>query len=244
MRPWIAALLTSLALALPAGASTIDWEGLVPAWDDTDQSGSQSFLDVDGSGVDITVDYTDNMFDRDSVPNIYGPEAPTAQIMGSLRWTNDRDAPYEPSSITITFSEDVYIDLVTVVSLSTIAGLNENLVVEARDQSGMLVAATGYGTNTPGLVQLDVDGDASYHSLGLGAQEAGLYGDTTYDWTQEAIRSITFSGYVTDPGGTTPVLGWSSQGIGDIDFRVVPEPTSALLLGLGLLGLTASRRRR
>jgi hypothetical protein len=245
MRRRIAALILTLAFALPASAAKIDWDALVPGWDDTDTSGSQSFTNVDGSGVDIEVRYTSNMFDNNSVPNLYtAATAPSPEIEGTLRFTNDRSAPFTPTSVTIVFSEDVFIDAVTAVSLSTIFGRPENLVVEAMNAAGALVAATSYGTNTPGLVALDVDGDASYHSRGVGAQEAALYGDTSYGWTDEAIRSITFSIFVTDFVGDELVLGYSSQGIGDIDFRAVPEPTTAILLGVGLLGLSAYGRRR
>jgi hypothetical protein len=245
MRRYIAAGILTLAFAFPASGAMIDWDALVPGWDDTDASGSQSFANVDGSGIGIEVQYTSNMFDNNSVPNLYTPaNSPSKEIIGTLRFTNDRTGPLDPTSITIIFSDDVFIDAVSAVSLSTIFGRSENLVVEAMDAFGNLVAATHYGTNTPGLVALDGDGDASYRSLGLGAQESGLYGDTTYAWTDQAIRSITFSNFVTDINGDELVLGFSSQGIGDITFRAVPEPTTALLLGIGLLSVTAYGRRR
>jgi hypothetical protein len=54
-------------------------------------------------------------------------------------------------------------------------------------------------------------------------------------------------GAVAQPGGTVigdgtfvDIAGWSNLG----SFLIIPEPTTASLLGLGLLALTAARRRR
>ena len=139
----IAAVLLAIAFALPASASTLVWDVLNPAWDESDQSGLQSFADIDGSGVDIDVFYTDNMFDNNSVPDIYSAaDAPSPEINGTLRFTNDRNGVIEPTTVTIVFSEEVFIDAASVVSLSVIIGLQENAVVEAQDAQGNLVAAT------------------------------------------------------------------------------------------------------
>jgi PEP-CTERM motif len=237
------------ALVLTSGAaqaSTIDWTGLDPAWDDTDTSGQQSFSNVDGSGIDITVAYTDNMFDNNSVPNLYTTDnSPTAGIVGTLRFTNDRDTLLE-TAVTISFSEAVFIDEMGTVSLSTIGRRQENMIVEAFDANGAAVFATTYGTNTAGLVDLDTDGDAAYRSRGLGAQDSGLYGDTFYSYTDIAIKTLRFTISVTAIGKDEIKLGYSSQGIEDIAFSVVPEPSTAMLLGLGLLTLgrrTGLRRK-
>jgi len=230
-----------LWVSTAAQAATIDWMNLAPGWDDLDSSGQQVFLDVDGSRVDVAVSYTDNMFDRNSVPDIYTADtAPSPEIIGSLRFTNDRDTLLG-TQITITFSEDVFITDLGAVSLSTIAGRQENLVVEGFDVFGNAVLATTYGTSTLGLVELDADGDAAYRSRGLGAQENGLYGDTFYTYTDSAVRELRFTNFVTLIGGDDIVLGWSSQGIKNIEFRqdiqAVPEPSTAIFLGLGLLVL-------
>lgn len=244
MRCRVAAVLLMLAFAFPASAATLVWDALNPAWDEFDQSGLQSFANVDGSGVDIDVYYTDNMFDNNSVPNIYEvPYAPSPEIEGTLRFTNDRAGLLEPTTVTIVFSEEVFIDAASAVSLSVIVGLQENLLVEALDAQGNLVAATTYGTNTPGLVLLDMDGDSSYRTRGLGTQEASLYGDSTYSWTETAIKSLSFSILLTEVDGDDLVMGWSSQGIGNITFTPVPEPTTALFFGFGLLAITINRRR-
>jgi len=237
-----------LWVSTAAQGATIDWMNLDPAWDDSDTSGQQVFLDVDDSGVDVAVSYTDNMFDRNSVPDIYTTDtAPSPEIVGSLRFTNDRDTLLG-TQITITFSEDVFITDLGAVSLSIIAGSQENLVVEGFDAFGNAVHATSYGTNTLGLVELDADGDAAYRSRGLGAQENGLYGDTFYTYTDTAVRELRFTNFVTLVGGDDIVLGWSSQGIRNIDFRqslqAVPEPSTAVFLGLGLLALGRRSSRR
>ncbi len=214
------ALMLAAAIPRAAQATTLDWSGLDPAWDDLDTSGRQDFSDVDGSGIDISVSYTDNMFSRNSVPDIYTADfAPSPEIIGSLRFTNDR-ATLRETSVAITFSQDVFISDLGTVSLSTIFGQQENIVVEAFDALGASVLATSYGTNTAGLVQLDTDGDGAYRSRGLGAQEDGLYGDTFYTYTDFAVRTLRFTNFVTEFGGDTIALGFSSQGIRNVEFSL------------------------
>jgi hypothetical protein len=232
-----------------AQGATLDWANLDPGWDDLDTSGQQVFVDVDGSEVDVAVSYTDNMFDRNSVPNLYtAATAPSSEIIGTLRFTNDRVTLLE-TAITITFSEDVFISDLGTVSLSTIQGIQENLVVEAFDGSGNAVLASAYGTNTTGLVELDTDGDAAYRTRGLGAQESSLYGDAFFAYSDSAVRELRYSLFSTLIGGDDIVLGLSSQGIKNIDFdqdgiHVVPEPSTAFYLGLGLLALGRRSTRR
>jgi len=198
---------------------------------------------VDGSGVDMTVSYTDNMFDNNSVPNIYTPAtAPSPEIVGTLRFTNDRQTLL-PTSVTITFSEDVFLSSLGTVSLSIISGKQENMIVEAFDALGQPVLASSYGTNTPAFTQLDMDGDAAYHSRGLGLQRKGQYGDTFYSYTDVAIRELSYTIFSTSIGQDEIRLAFSSQGIGDIEFEsaTVPEPGSAILVGLGITMLAAAR---
>lgn len=242
-------VILALWFSSAAYATTLDWTALNPAWDDTDISGQQSFLDIGGSGVDISVSYTDNMFSNNSVPNIYGDASafspsPSPEILGALRFTNDRVTLLE-TSVTIVFSQDVLISDLGTVSLSIINGRQENIVVEAFDSLGSVVLASTYGTNTPGLVQLDSDGDGAYRSRGLGTQESGQYGDTFYSYTDVAVRELRFTIFSTRPGEDDIVLAYSSQGIRNVSFSVVPEPSTAIFMGLGLFTLaTRSIRRR
>jgi hypothetical protein len=204
----------------------------------------QSFLDVDGSGIDIDVSYSDNMWDDNSVPVIYdSSSAPIPEIEGSLRFTNDQDGVIEPTNVTITFSEEVFLTEVFALSLSVIGYRQEHMVVEAFDANGGSVFASAYGTLTPGLVDLDVDGDAAYDSAGLGYQVHGLYGNAYLEYLSAPVTSISFSLYLSPMGGGEPVFGWSSVGIASIGFTPVPEPGTALLIGLGTIAMAAYRRR-
>ncbi|MEZ5340751.1 MAG: hypothetical protein R2706_04680 [Acidimicrobiales bacterium] len=73
---------------VPAGAATtVDWAGI--GWSDAAAS-PQSFSDVFGSGVGMTVSYSGNMWDG---TNVYGGSSPIAPYAASLRFTNDAGGP-------------------------------------------------------------------------------------------------------------------------------------------------------
>jgi hypothetical protein len=226
-----------MLLASQSGALTVDWETI--GWDPNDTSGAQVFTNVDGSGVDLTVTYSDNMFYNNSVPLLYTDRtAPTDEIVGSLKFTNDNRAIFQPTNVTLTFSEDIFIDRADLISHSIVStNYQEHTRVSPRDAQGNLIAATFYGTTTPPLVKLDMDGNSQYESIGLGFQNDAEYGTVFFEYTDQAIRSLSFDLWVTDIGGTELIQGASSVGIDAIDFSPVPEPGTALLTALGLLGL-------
>ena len=233
-------VLASFFVATQGSALTLDWTEI--GWDPTDTSGLQEFSNVDGSGIDVAVSYTLNGFFNDGVPLLYTDQsAPEDEIVGSLKFVNQRvGAPTAPVTITLTFSEDVFIYHATLFSHSILeTNHQEHSIVVARDLAGTAIAASAYGTTTPGLVELDADADPFHESIGLGFQNDAEYGTVVFEYRDNAIRSISYSLFIKETDTDNYIFGRGSMGIGLVDFSPddfspVPEPSTALLATLGL----------
>ncbi|MAG30035.1 MAG: hypothetical protein CL908_03970 [Deltaproteobacteria bacterium] len=107
-------------------------------------------------------------------------------------------------------------------------GANGNRVQIAN--SAGLVGITGTGADDPGLDGVVAGGDAQFRILftATGAGATTLNIGTGYQG----------DGIILDGGENEPAVGAT------IGLNVIPEPGTALLMGLGLAGLAAAGRRR
>ncbi|MCB0130678.1 MAG: hypothetical protein KDD78_07510 [Caldilineaceae bacterium] len=182
-----------------ARAELIDWTNIPRSgggngWNNNGPSGvgaSQTFVNIDGTDVDMVVSYSRFMWDNSSVPNIYGTDAPVIPLTSSLRFTNNindsKSAPGSatgPTIITITFSEPILIDRMALVSLSQFISpsLPRYEWIEARafDADANLLLATSvvgdsYDLNGSVVVRADSplvlnDGSGVYFGRGTSIQ--------------------------------------------------------------------------
>ncbi len=188
-------LLTLTGISSNANAATFNWQS--EGWNTSTASGT-TFNNVDNSGIDITVEYSTNMWD--GTPGIYGiddPHALGSTYQDSLRFTNDTSSLTENTWVKLQFSEAVYIDETWIGSLSTLSNnrkewLNFSAYSGTSLDGGSLVAASKYDTyenffgntsgsttsgaynanaDTPSLIGLDTNvADKIYTTQGIGSQ--------------------------------------------------------------------------
>lgn len=134
---------------------------------------------------------------------------------------------------------------------------------------GSGVAATSAG-NTPGLFQLQSDNDNPIFAgkpIGLlavdvGAQQVGAYKSTLSSWVfptdadTEGTTAIDIQQLITNDAQALFLIGAPGGGGGttgdfggfifqsSVRMETIPEPTTAVLVGMSLLGVVAIRRRK
>jgi hypothetical protein len=224
-------LLVFVGVGSNADAATLNWKNL--GWSETylnnkyDSTDSGSiFTNVDGSGVDVRVEYSDNMWNGD--PNLYKNHPLGSAYDDSLRFTNNTSGSADKTWVKLTFSEAVYIDEAWVGSLSTLANnrrewMNFSAYSDASLNSDKLVSASKYdtyanffgnqtGTSTsgdyvqnaddPNLVGLDGDtGDKIYTTYGVGSQGNNTsndkFGRVFFEYGDNAVKTLYIEHFVT-----------------------------------------------
>ncbi|MDJ0737812.1 MAG: PEP-CTERM sorting domain-containing protein [Nostocaceae cyanobacterium] len=217
-------LLTLTGMGSNANAATFNWNNV--GWSTSTASGT-TFNNVDSSGIDITVEYSDNMWD--GTPGIYSAHPLGDTYEGTLRFTNDTSRPLENTWVKLTFSEAVYIDETWVGSLSTLSNNRKEWVSLSAYSgtsvdSGSLVAASKYDTyenffgnrfgsatsgvynanaDTPSLIGLDPNiGDKVYTTQGIGSQgnnrPTDKFGRVFFEYADNAVQTLYIEHFVTN----------------------------------------------
>lgn len=135
-------------------ASEIDWTPLDGNTASHTFASGQTFNNIDGSGIDVKVIFSDNMYDAS--PNIYNTTRPlddTSDANGgetynyAFRFTNETNLPRDPTWVAIEFSQPVTLDEFWLGSISKIGSRNEVMRLSA--YSGT------YSTDNSGTQELD-----------------------------------------------------------------------------------------
>ncbi|MGB5913873.1 MAG: hypothetical protein WBG63_03350, partial [Phormidesmis sp.] len=169
-----------------AQAATLNWYDL---WDTDSTESSRTFRNVDGSGIDINVEYSTNMYwskQNEGRLNLYDNGAsqknalndshPLDQYDGILRLTNDRNKNPESVFLKLTFSEAVNLDEFWVGSLSTIGNARE------------WVSVSAYGTDEVSLGDLDSYADQRVAATKYDTYE-NFFGNQAGDYTAKADKA-------------------------------------------------------
>ena len=266
-------LLGPLLIGLVIGADsvraeTVDWTVIPRAgggagWNDSTPFGpaTQSFVNIDGSDVNLSVSYSGNMWDNNSVPNVYGATAPlpVVEFQKALRWTNNTSdtggapgAANGPTSITMVFDSPVLLNNFTVISLSRIGEKYEWMQIRAYDVDNNILIAdqTLSSTYVPPNGDLETRPDSPhieeagpiYLLRGTSPQTACQddcgYDRLTFEFTSTPIERVEIVHFATNgPSVNDPrSSGLTSVAIEPIIFSIAENE-------MDLGGCTGHRRR-
>lgn len=197
-------------------------------------TGVASFVGTPGisGGFDYGFDFNPTV-DRIRVVTDNGQNFRVNPNDGSL--TTDSALDYiagDPNdAATPALSGAAYTNNVATATTTTLYGIDANLDILARSTNangGLYVTQGDLGLDVTGLLGFDISGPTgvAYASLSTDGFSSSLY---TIDL---ATGAATFVGGIGSASGTTI-----------LDISAVPEPTTAVLVGLGALALLARRRR-
>ena len=218
------------AASSQAQAASLNWYDL---WDTSSTESSRTFGDVDGSGIDINVEYSTNMFwstQNEGRVNLYDNGTPQKNALndthpldqydGILRMTNDRTDNPESTFVKLTFSEAVYLDEFWVGSLSTIGDAREWMSVSA------------YESDDVDFNNLDSYADQRVAASKYDTYE-NFFGNTDGDYTAKAddAELVALDDDTTDNVYTTAGLGRQGGGnYGRVFFEYSDEAVQSLVI--------------
>ncbi|MGE9270102.1 MAG: PEP-CTERM sorting domain-containing protein [Verrucomicrobiales bacterium] len=238
-----------MAASLPAVGATIAWQSSVDMYQG---STSQAFVNTDGITA-VAYNNTTDITSGDTVVTVNGVEftpqntgvalvggtgesitinggSDHMDAFGDGEFSSDasifhliRGATFNISSVTLDGLQLGQDYLIQVFTNDTRSSRSSSFITGFGDGSDTTapVATSALNNNPPGPSVGD-----------------SIIGTFTADGT-----SLTFNVFGSSNGGSSWASANSQSQINAIQLRAVPEPTSSLLFGLGMLGLVSRRRR-
>jgi hypothetical protein len=227
-----AALIGAAALAAPAYAGIVDFEG---------------YFGPAAHGDFLTQAGYDVGFYSNVVGAVYGED-----LVGSIIDGSDRDAciggscPVNNSSMYYAALDDSYVDITSATGAR----------IQIKSFDASFIGGTAPGTSYPaiaGLLRIQgflADGNSAIETYQLAGPTANSFNFAHYN-TSAAFGAMNFVeaiffGFACNNAGSCSAFSTDRGqfGIDNITLTAVPEPSSALMVALGLVGLGAVTRRR
>jgi hypothetical protein len=229
---------------LSAPAAVLDWSAVT--W--TAGSLSNSYTNVGGSGVNVTVAFSGN---TGALQSTY-PNTTSTQIGGTGKPSLQADVAFPLSStpgitVTITFSKAVYVQNLNVldVDASLVAGGWQDEISQIKG-----VTATNQTINAvavvPGGSAVTVTGSqsAGWTALGQSSVTDASTANISIGFGNIQVKQISF---LYSAGPSQPLLPQAQRiGLDNITFSVTPEvgPSVAAIALCGLVVLVRMRQER
>lgn len=166
-----------------------------------------------------------------------------------LSFDNQNDDPADYLELTLSFGVPLVGLQFSILDVDSVSGQGFDDGLELTYNGGLNVRSNSSLYTLPAVANptVAVDNEAGYEGFegwnGRNASSSQTIGNVDFDFGTIAISDLTIRYFSTDDADPNPVA--QLTGLSDLSWTatLVPEPSTASLLGLGLLFLALRRRR-